>query len=816
MKKLLLFSLLFLCSQLLLSQQDQTWKWNHQKPQGNTLRWVKMWDNNNWYAVGYGGTFMKTSDAGQTWYYHHKAGVPSTDYYGDLYSAHFRNMDTGFVAGIDGIMTTVDGGQTFQPLAVPLSSSGTVYNVYMINNMVGYVAGTSSIRIAKTTDGGFSWTPNTAITSATYYDVWSPDENLIVASSTSGNIRRSTDGGLTFTTVLTGASATLYKLSFKDANTGYVTGSTSAVRMTTDAGLTWTDIGAGLPASTTFYDIDLVGNDIYLTGHSYNIYKTTDIGVAWTAIGHLAPVGQQPWTAAYYSTYFYNDRFLVVGSYGFINQKIGEGTPTIYTDCRKLGTFYDIWSESATGKVIAVGTQGNSTSADQAMYSTDGGITWKKALFSSISSATFRAVEMITPELGYISGSNSALYRTTNSGVNWDSIPTPAASSVTFYDVDFINSTIGWVFGTTGSIFKTTDAGATWTQQTSAMTGTIYSGSMVDANIGWFSGASGAIYNTTDGGTTWTPQVSGFGTSVVYAVKALSSNIAYIVGASSKISKTTDGGTTWNFGTVPFAASTTIYAIDFTDQNHGAISGASGRVGITTDGGATWLTENTNNDANTLYAIKVAETGTNLRAVFTAGGDACIFKNSNFSVPVELTSFTAKTSGSTVVLNWSTSTETNNRGFAVERKSESDEFVELYFINGKGTTTQAQSYSYSDKVTGGKYTYRLRQVDFDGTVSYSKEVAADVSSPAVYELTQNYPNPFNPATTIRYSVPAVGMVKISVYNMIGEKVADVVNDYVTAGSYEVSFNASQLSSGVYFYKIEAGSFVKTMKMTVLK
>ena len=186
-------------------------------------------------------------------------------------------------------------------------------------------------------------------------------------------------------------------------------------------------------------------------------------------------------------------------------------------------------------------------------------------------------------------------------------------------------------------------------------------------------------------------------------------------------------------------------------------------------------------------------------------------------VPVELTSFSANVSGNSVNLNWNTATELNNSGFEIERKTENGSYVKVGFVNGNGTTTEPRSYSYTDtKLAMGNYTYRLKQVDYDGTYSYSNEVNADVVAPDRYSLEQNYPNPFNPSTTIKYGVAKDGMVNVAVFNLLGEKVATLVNTNQKAGSYELKFDASSLSSGVYFYSIEAGDFKAVRKMMLMK
>ncbi|HEY6906778.1 MAG TPA: T9SS type A sorting domain-containing protein, partial [Ignavibacteriaceae bacterium] len=186
-------------------------------------------------------------------------------------------------------------------------------------------------------------------------------------------------------------------------------------------------------------------------------------------------------------------------------------------------------------------------------------------------------------------------------------------------------------------------------------------------------------------------------------------------------------------------------------------------------------------------------------------------------IPVELTSFTANASNGNVVLNWSTATETNNRGFEVQRKTANSQFQKVGFVAGSGTTSEIRNYSYSDdNLTSGDYTYRLKQIDLDGTSKYSNEVEVQVSVPAEFALEQNYPNPFNPSTVIKYSIPADQQVKLNVYNLLGENVMTLVNRVEKAGQHEVNFNASNLASGVYFYKLEAGTNTSIKKMILMK
>lgn len=191
-------------------------------------------------------------------------------------------------------------------------------------------------------------------------------------------------------------------------------------------------------------------------------------------------------------------------------------------------------------------------------------------------------------------------------------------------------------------------------------------------------------------------------------------------------------------------------------------------------------------------------------------------------VPVELTSFAAISSGSDVVLKWTTASELNNFGFEVQRSNSNEEFVMVGFVSGHGTTNETKSYRFVDaNLVSGSYTYKLKQIDFNGTLSYSKEVNVDVNAPLQFELSQNYPNPFNPSTNINFGLSVDSKVSLKVFNVLGQEVANLVNGNLAAGSHNITFNASELNSGVYFYRIDAAgsdgtNFVSVRKMTLTK
>jgi hypothetical protein len=231
------------------------------------------------------------------------------------------------------------------------------------------------------------------------------------------------------------------------------------------------------------------------------------------------------------------------------------------------------------------------------------------------------------------------------------------------------------------------------------------------------------------------------------------------------------------------------------------------------------------------------------------------FYDNDGSLPVELKSFTANANGNSVELNWQTATEVNNYGFEIQRSVSSgqrSEYEKIGFVEGHGNSNSPKSYSFTDvNPPSGKIQYRLKQIDVDGEFEYSDEVEVNISAPNKFELAQNYPNPFNPTTTIKYSIPVViarsgatrqsheksanpkyttdchaktdvlsrndvTNVSLVVYDLLGHEVATLVNKRQVPGNYSIKFDASNLASGIYFYRLQTGDFIQTRKMVLMK
>lgn len=193
------------------------------------------------------------------------------------------------------------------------------------------------------------------------------------------------------------------------------------------------------------------------------------------------------------------------------------------------------------------------------------------------------------------------------------------------------------------------------------------------------------------------------------------------------------------------------------------------------------------------------------------------------TTPVELSLFTAHLNANQVNLVWKTESESNNFGFDVERRMNSEsKFKKIGFISGNGTTMEPQEYKFVDEnIEKGTYYYRLKQIDFDAKFEYSSTIKIVVDIPEEYKLLQNYPNPFNPKTTIVYNLAAACHVKLTIYDVTGREIQKVVDKMQEAGHYEVEWSAQNsqkqsIAGGMYYYKLETPDFTQFRKMLLLK
>ncbi len=485
---------------------------------------------------------------------------------------------------------------------------------------------------------------------------------------------------------------------------------------------------------------------------------------------------------------------------------------------------------------------------------TDSGITWSDGVVpiaGFISSIYARNASTAYLGVSLASGEWRIL-KTTDGGTSWFEQFSAAFSYASFIDFIYFfdennGVTVGDPVGGYLEIYTTTDGGENWVRVPDSNIPPAYANEMgtqmlfgANENSIWVptykeNPNSLRIFKSTDRGSNWTvsddlpnPMPTGqwpYPTSIAF----VNPNDGLLLitnwtspGPSSyyKMFKTDNGGNDWIEMNFPLSITPAyICSIPGSLQAY-LVTAPLDTIGTaySLDGGNTWQSvEDTLGLAGPIFG--------SIRTGWAQNwDDFVVYKWSGPPLPVELTSFTAITNGKGVIINWSTATELNNLGFEVQRSYEGADFVTVGMVYAKGTTTDRTEYSYIDKnLVDGKYYYRLKQVDYNGSYEYSDVVEIEWRAFNSYLLEQNWPNPFNPSTTIGFGIQNKSNVTITVLNLIGEEVAVVVSEERQPGYYQVEFNASSLPSGVYFYQIiatpnggQAGSFVQTKKMILLR
>jgi photosystem II stability/assembly factor-like uncharacterized protein len=375
-------------------------------------------------------------------------------------------------------------------------------------------------------------------------------------------------------------------------------------------------------------------------------------------------------------------------------------------------------------------------------------------------------VQFIDPDNGWAVGSGGTILKTSNGGTDW----TTLNSGITevLQALCFTDANNGVVCGWNGTILRTSNGGVSWISITSGITLNLFDICFSDGNTGWIVGENGTVLKTSNSGIDWIPQSVGI-TGTLYDIDFIDSNTGWITG--EEMLKTTNGGTDW----IPLPNG--MYKIDFVDYNKGwAVS--DNMIFCSTDGGTNWISQ----ISDTLSQCWL--------------NDIC-FLDMNYGWVV------GGWQKDFIEYGWILNTKDGGIIWDINYKSGpyvgSGELSGLFFNNA--LTGWAVGSSILHTTNGGVTFINEEQID---------EV------PTQYLLLQNYPNPFNSSSVIKYSIPKSSQVSLKIFNTLGEELETLVNEEKAAGTYELNWNAANLPSGVYFYRLQAGSFVQTRKMILLK
>jgi len=422
-----------------------------------------------------------------------------------------------------------------------------------------------------------------------------------------------------------------------------------------------------------------------------------------------------------------------------------------------------------------------------------------------------------------IESSPDKILKTTNDGQTWTTVLDNASFSYFGIPVTQDPSNPNNIYTMNGVNFlRSTDFGNSWTTL-SSNTGSNSAPCDIEVfpgtNIILIGDNGTGIFKSTDGGYTWAQKFSTGGEIPTIAVDFINPGTAWATkwSGGGGLLKSTDYGETWS--AVSGFSGINMWGVHVQPTDGNVVI-----AGCYSCGQGTWRSKN---GGQTWYQIPISTSNYQIAIVdsmnqFAAQSGGFYKLESQFFVPVELTSFSASVIDGRIELSWSTATELNNLGFDIEQSFDNENFNKIGFAPGFGTTTETKAYNFivEDLVSGFQY-YRLKQIDFDGTETIYNSVEVEGPLPGEFALFQNHPNPFNPSTKISFTLPVEANVKIRLFNMLGQEVGEIVNSDFQPGTHKVDFNAEGLSSGAYIYTIESKgfdgrSFSSNKKMILLR
>jgi photosystem II stability/assembly factor-like uncharacterized protein len=646
-----------------------------------------------------------------------------------------------------------DNGNSWSDNYALIGNSVNLNSVSFFDDENGIIVGGF---IVTTTDGGKSWSEKYSVSELLCVDYIS--SKVAYASGHSGMVLKSEDKGIRWTTITTPTIEDLNGISFINPDTGIVVGNNGKILKTLDGGSSWQDIS--INDFDVFLSVSMITNEkIIVGGLNGAFYKSINGGLNWDKInGPLLDVLS-------YSDISYADtnNIFVCGGYSFTGSYCtivkstdgGESWSLAYED---LHPIYLTGLSANDGKIRSVGFDGQIFSSD------DNGSNWKR--LSSGNTSVIIDFDMLD-SLNIIALtrdiSKNTIYTTTDGGDKWNEYNIPTVQPLN--SISFCNEGIGFVAGSWSNVFKSTDRGVTWNK--------LDLGGITDTN------------------------------KFFYSVDVIDSLNCFIVGDTGVVLKSTDGGKSWSEKII---TSYSLYDISFSDLVHGYAIGWT-KTFYTTDSGSNWE-EGLNNNDHLLWSVSAVDK----YIAYTVGDAGTVLKTADGGKHWE-----DRSTGSGFSFN-GVSFYNKDIGVAVGG------FGSIYLTSDAGNLWL--------NLTGRTFNqlYSVRMIDSktaiisgeSGTVTRMRfDIPTNVvvhanKTPGYYILGQNYPNPFNPMTKINYSISHTNFVTIKVFDSLGREVATLVNEEKSPGNYEIRFYGNNLSSGVYFYRMQAGSYSEVKKLILLK
>ncbi len=710
-----------------------------------------------------------------------------------------------FVINVLLIFTSSSNSQSGWVWQNPLPQGNTLNSVFFVDTLNGFAGGNCGT-LLRTTNGGLNWSFISLEGNPDIISIYFVNPNTGYAVG-GGLILKTTNTGLSWF-IASNISSILYNIYFINDNTGFVCGglpNLMQVFKTTDAGTTWilnfSNNGSYL-SSIFFIDENSgfsVGNNVLL--------KTTNSGVNW--LQQSFPEAYLPRDIHFINT---NTGFVTTSSSGRILKTTNGGLNWVSKYQLKTGTLYDVcFVDQNTGYCCGDGPY--------IVKTTNSGDNW----IAMINGYGGRAIYFINNQVGFCVGSSGSILKTTN-GNFWTN--QYSGFNYHFYDIAF-NGSYGIAVGGNSydpAILRTVNGGNNWAIVGAGNSGyEYYSSFMLNSLTGFIVGRTSAgndaTLRTTNSGLNWSTYSSGVN-GRLNSVFFPNQTTGFAVGYYGKIHKTTNSGDSW----IILSSSSSYEDIYFVNAETGYAADLNGKIGKTIDGGVSWV--------NLLTGSSIALRSVffqNVSTGFAVGSNGRIIKTTNEGVD-----WVTLVSNTNVVLN-SIYFAQQNVGLIVGNDGmilRTTDGVNWQRISGALCNNAVDFYSvkFINSFTGyisGEWGAILMTTN--GGVTFIQPTSTEI--PKSFSLFQNYPNPFNPSTKIRFEIPLLRGVSegqlvthwregvlssIIIYNSLGQKIATLVNQQLSPGTYEVEWNAANYPSGLYFYKLTSGDYSETKKMILVK
>ncbi|MDQ3020419.1 MAG: T9SS type A sorting domain-containing protein [Bacteroidota bacterium] len=663
------------------------------------------------------------------------------------------------------------------------------------------------------------------------------DNNTGIFVGDGGVVLRTTNSGVDFNNMNLGFNNDLNSSVFFDQNLCFAGGSFSKIFRSTNSGINWTgsDIEFNNGITRIFFINKTTG---WASALYHSLYKTTNSGINWI---HY----DLPYLSRANSVFFINETTGFVAGGGNrvkLIKTTNEGVNWVRTNYFYDGIInYIHFLDSLVG--FTCGSEG------EIAKTTDGGDTWTLQN-TGVDSGSFTSLKLID-NIGFSTYINNngicAILKSTNDGRSWQPIYYDTLDYLT--SLEFKDQNI-FVTGSLGRILKSTNDGKNWISNKANVSNGFGYINFINEMTGIacsYGYNSCTMYKTSNGGVNWSIQARDTIINSIFSTDFVDLNTGYKVGGNSnlisRIYKTTNGGINWIRQTIQ--TSVTISDVDFIDANRGIVCGMGGLIAKTSNGGLTWQITNSGGphwqSAICYIDNNNCISGNSEGEVYksTNGGNSWFISATNIGISINSISFSDHLTGYigangvfkttdggynwtnilTGVVSHDLKFYNSNIGFvsAYDGRVYRTTNGGLSWINESyiSNTLNFHSYCFIDPETvymlGSNLLFKTKN---GGVITNQFENTYSV--PTSFYLLQNYPNPFNPVTTISYSIPKEGFVKIKIYDIAGKEINTLINEFKQSGSYNIKFEGSNLSSGVYYYKMESSDFAQIKKMVLIK